>query len=262
MQCSMCGHEFERTPSHHYCPSCGESLPSEDPLRNQEEEAGSTRVQIPWENNEERGLIKPFFQTVRMVLLHPRDFFRAMPRSGGYGDPLAFGIAAGWIRVLAVAVLVALLSSLAPPPAESSSRDFSIPEVLTIVAIILVVSPLFLAAGLFVRAGIRHLFVRLVSSRRPAFQTTFRVVAYAQPTVLVHLLLIPCCVNVVEKMWNWSLQTIGLREAHGLTLGRAFVAVLPSIIATVFIWVILVGLMLFGIASGLSQTLSTPGLPL
>ena len=219
----------------------GEPIPSESTLS--EPSAPLTaapepaRAGVPWEDDDERGLVRPFLRTVQMVMLHPAEFFRAMPLRDGYRDPLFFGVAVGWITVLIMVVLLALFFCLLPAGVGFLSDSYWTPAILVILAgVILALSPLILGVLLFIRAGIRHLFVLLVASGETEFETTFRVVAYAQPTLFVRLLLIPCCAGLAEKVWNWNVQAIGLQEAHGMTRGRALVAVLPSIVITVLPW--------------------------
>jgi hypothetical protein len=66
-------------------------------------------------------------------------------------------------------------------------------------------------------------------AKRP-FEATFRVACYAGGSTAV-LQLLPMCGTIASSIWNFVCMVIGLSEVHGISKGRAAVAVLlPSIV--------------------------------
>src|SRR2546422_11670082 len=62
------------------------------------------RSGLPWDDRQERGILRAFFDTLIMVLTKPAEAFTAMKCEGGFREPLIYAIiggsVGGWIYFL------------------------------------------------------------------------------------------------------------------------------------------------------------------
>lgn len=82
------------------------------------------------------------------------------------------------------------------------------------------------------------------------FETTFRVVAYANVTILVAW--VPILGLLVATVWYAVLSILGVREGHATSTGKAVVIVLIPVAIALFILLVLaavVGAVIFGALS-------------
>jgi hypothetical protein len=107
--------------------------------------------------------------------------------------------------------------------------------------------PIIFTIALFVGAGILHLLVALII--KPAdtgFESTFRVVSYANVTELVSW--VPVLGPLVAAVGSVVLAVIGVREVHETTTGKAALVVLiPAAVALLvaLFLIVVVGAALF-----------------
>jgi hypothetical protein len=117
--------------------------------------------------------------------------------------------------------------------AEEALEEYQ-PFVLAALALL---APLLVFIGLFVGAGILHLCLLLVGGDRQGYEATFRVQTYSAGAHLLNV--IPLCGWLVAPVWLLVLQIIGLKEAHGISGGRAALAVfLPLIVCCGFVFLL------------------------
>src|SRR5207249_9722449 len=50
------------------------------------------RAGLPWDERQQRGILRAFFDTLVMVLTKPAEAFAAMKREGGFGEPLIYSV--------------------------------------------------------------------------------------------------------------------------------------------------------------------------
>jgi hypothetical protein len=100
-----------------------------------------------------------------------------------------------------------------------------------------VLAPIAGAVGVFLTALLTHLLVVLVAgSGHSGFGATFRVVAYSSVTSLVGW--VPF-VGWIASLYRLYLATVGIREMHATTTGRALLVVLlPAILVLVLVVVV------------------------
>ena len=53
------------------------------------------RSGLPWDDRQQRGILRAFFDTLIMVLTKPAEAFAVMKREGGFGEPLMYAIIGG-----------------------------------------------------------------------------------------------------------------------------------------------------------------------
>jgi len=135
------------------------------------------------------------------VITNPVGFYRSMPKSGGYSDPLVF------IVVLAVTsgVIATILSTFGMGLRGDLLSGFA--------AIILM--PIMAAISGFVGAAIFYMVWKLMGSDEN-YETAYRCIAYGSaigPVVTV-LGVIPSIGSIVSAVWPMALMAIASIHVH------------------------------------------------
>jgi hypothetical protein len=174
-----------------------------------------------------------FVDVVRRVAFQPSTFFAGLPRQGGLLGPLVFALVCTEVSVL----LVGLLTFLDVPGGVTwlfgarGNQGF--------LAFLggLVIAPIAGAVGIFVTALVTHVLVILVvGSGHSGFGATFRIVSYSSVTSLAGW--IPF-VGWIFSLYRLYLATVGIREMHSTTTGKALlVVVFPAILILVLVVVV------------------------
>ena len=207
---------------------------------------------LPWENREQLGLVKAWFDTVAMLITRPGEAFAIMRPEGGLMDPLLFGLIGGCAGSIISILFQALMRSV--PGIGGGSNDYFgalglSPLVFFIVYAIL--SPLLVALGLFIGSGILHLCLMLVGGANRSFETTFRVACFSGGAANLFSI-IPMCGGLIALVYQIVLNCIGLSRAHQTTTGKALMAIfLPLILCCVIC--ILFGVVLGGFGAFLNR---------
>jgi hypothetical protein len=196
---------------------------------------------VPWEDMAGLGFLTAFFRTMKQVLLSPTGFFRRMPVNRGMAYPLFYGVIISFF-----ATTVGLLEQFAVSGFLGSSSqvegmqgvNFFQTASLLFYALIL---PILITVGFFIGSGIFHICLLIVGAGKQGFEATFRVVTYASSTQVFAL--VPFLGGFIILIYNLVLWTIGFRESHHTTTGRALIAVILPMIVVLF----LVGLIIFAI---------------
>ena len=202
-----------------------------------EEPTGST----PWEEMASLGFSTAFFRTMKQVLFSPTAFFRNMPVSKGMGSPLLYGVIISFfgttIGLLAQYALSGFMGSSSQVEGMQGVNFFQT-AFLLIYAFFL---PILIAVGLFIGSAIFHICLLIVGAGKRGFEATFRVLSYASSSQAFAL--VPFLGGFIIVIYNLVLWTIGFRESHHTTTGRAFIAVLLPVIIMSF----LIGLLIVAI---------------
>jgi hypothetical protein len=82
---------------------------------------------------------------------------------------------------------------------------------------------------MFVVSAILHVCLVIVGGAKQSFETTFRVVCFAEGSA-GPLIIIPFCGGLITGIWKLVLYCIGLAHAHETDTGRAVIAVLLPLI--------------------------------
>lgn len=177
---------------------------------------------LPWEHRRQLGFFKAYFETVSVLLMKPSEAFTLMKREGGLTDPLLFALIGGSVGTLASMLFqIGLQSLLGLGGSNNVLNVFGTGAVITF----LVLSPLFMALGMFVGSGILHLFLMILGGANRPFETTFRVFCFSSGAAYLFSI-IPFCGGYVTPIYDIVLQCIGLSRAHETTTGKAVLAVL------------------------------------
>ena len=177
--------------------------------------------------------VNSFVDVVRRVVLQPAAFFAGLPRRGSLLNPLVFALICTEISV----ILVGLLTFVDVP--GGALWLFGAQGNQGFLAFVggLVVAPIAAAVGVFVTALVTHLLVVLVvGSGHSGSGATFRIVSYSSVTGLVGW--VPF-IGWIFSLYRLYLATVGIREMHGTTTGRAlFVVLLPAVLVLVLVVVV------------------------
>jgi hypothetical protein len=164
------------------------------------------------------------------VVLQPQAFFAGLPRQGSLLGPLVFALICTEISVL----LVGLLTFLGVPGGATTLVGAGGDQGFLAFLGGLVVAPIAAAVGVFLTALVTHLLVAVViGSGNSGFGATFRVVAYSSVTSLAGW--VPF-VGWLFSLYRLYLATVGVREMHATTTGKALLVVLlPAILVLVLV---------------------------
>ncbi len=207
---------------------------------------------IPWEDPARTGFFDRFVETIKLLATAPADAFARMPTTGGIGKPLTFAIIVGWIGMAIYALWMLLFSGMSLPFMDQSQLGdagamFGLSAGITIMLVVL--APIFVIIGVFFQAAILHLMLMLVGGANHGFEATTRVCSYTQATQLAQI--VPFCGGLLAAIWSVILLIVGLSTAHGITRGKAALAViLPVVLCCAF----MVAMMFMGVLAGIASS--------
>jgi hypothetical protein len=240
MFCPNCGGEFE-SPVAGRCPLCGTRVaepatpaPGGAPGAPPPPPAAGGGG-CPFEDPS-LGFFDGLWETIKQVIARPVPFFQNLPDTSDIGKPVLFAIILGTVG----GVLYALWQLVMMPlqggmggmgggdvPPELRQLEMLMGPAAVLMSIIL--APVLTLIGLFVSAGIFHLFLLMFGGPNRGFAATLRVVAYT--TTLQLFYGVPFCGGIVVGIWSIVLHIIGLTQAHRTDAWRAVLAVLlPGIL--------------------------------
>jgi hypothetical protein len=179
--------------------------------------------------------VNSFAEVVKRVVLQPSAFFARLPRQGSFLNPLVFALICTEMSVL----LVGFLGLIDVPGGFNSligvRGDQGFLEFLGG----LVIAPIAGAVGIFLTALVTHVLVVLVVGPGHAgFGATFRIISYSSVTSLASW--IPL-IGWIFSLYRLYLGTVGIREMHATTTGRALLVVLLPAILVLILVVVVVG---------------------
>ena len=179
--------------------------------------------------------LNSFVEVVRRVVFEPGSFFAGLPRQGSLLGPLVFALVCTEISVL----LVGLLTFLDVPGGLSWLLGARGNQGLLAFLGGLVIAPIAGAVGVLLTALVTHLLVMLVvGSGHSGFGATFRIVAYSSVTSLAGWLPF---IGWIFSLYRLYLATVGIREMHATTTGKALLVVLLPAILILVLVVVVVG---------------------
>jgi hypothetical protein len=186
-----------------------------------------TRTGLPWEHRESRGFFNGFAETLLMVLTKPDTAFSVMRREGGYGDPLLYAVIGGGIGAIVGFLFSLVASSLGIVGTRRGMMGAMMGMTPSVAGLIFGI--VMVAIAPFIWAALVHVSLMLLGGAKQSFETTFRVISFAQGST-APLQLVPCCGGLIALVWNIVANCIGMARAHEIDTGRATLAVLLPLI--------------------------------
>ncbi|MCK5242699.1 YIP1 family protein [bacterium] len=165
------------------------------------------------------GFLRNYYDTGKKVLLKPVEFFREMPTTGGYKDPLIFAIITAVIMGVGLTAITLGVGFLA-----------------------ILFAPIAVAISIFLAALLLLVCAKIVGGTG-TYEATLRVAAYANIVNIIGWIPI---VSVLGSIYGLVLTIIGMKEIHSLSTVKAIIAV-GIAIAIVFIIVVLLAIIGIGI---------------
>jgi len=179
--------------------------------------------------------VDSFVDVVRRVVGQPATFFAGLPRQGNFLGPLVFAL----ICIEISSLLVGLLTFIDVPGGITSLLGAKGDQGFLALVGGLVIAPIAGTVGIFLSALVTHLLVILVvGSGHSGFGATFRIVSYSSVTSLLGW--IPF-IGWIFSLYRLYLATVGIREMHGTSTGRALLVVLLPAILILVLVLVLVG---------------------
>ncbi len=204
----------------------------------------------PWEDTENLGFFKAFFETIGDVLFRPSRFFSRMPVERGLIQPLIFALIMGVLGGI-VGLFYQLLTMhfFAGIFETEEFGSLGVPMIIGSA----VGLPIAAIVGVFVVSGIVHVCLFIVGGNRKGFEATFRVVAYATSTQ--GFVIIPYLGGLIGWIWALIIGIVGIRESHRISTGRAAFAVFLPLLAILVLLAILAAVIISIGLKGLSEFL-------
>lgn len=169
-----------------------------------------------------------YIETWKEVIQRPSDFYRKMPTTGGYADPLTFAA----ISYIIYGLLVALFDRgmMENVYGGMGAGGFGFSTMVTIVIMIPIMGIIFLLIG----AAILYLIYKLLGGTG-TYEGTVRFISYA--TAVQVLSWIPL-IGLIFGLYRIYLYIVGGMYVHNVSMGRSVIAVLlPTVL--VFLLVII-----------------------
>ncbi len=165
------------------------------------------------------GMLKQYFETGKNIILKPVDFFKTMPVTGGYKDPLIFALITSVIMGIGLTIITLGVGFLA-----------------------IIFAPIAVTISVFLAALLLMVCAKMVGGTG-TYEATVRVAAYANIVNIIGWIPI---VSIIGSIYGLVLTVFGIREVHKLTTAKAIIAVAISI-AIVFVIVVLLAVIGIGI---------------
>lgn len=204
-----------------------------------------TSVPVAWEDGEKFSL-PALLTTLRAILFHPRRFFASLPRRGDLSEALGFVLLVGSTGILGLFLWQAVLAGniLGPAPAGMLGTFLAaLQDDRRLVLGLVLLTPLYVALAQFLFSGFLLVAVRLTGSTGTSFTAVFRVVAYAQAAAV--LCLVPWVGGVAARLWHLALIIFGLTQALRLSMGKAILTLVLTILLLAFCFFLLLLLLGF-----------------
>jgi len=247
--CALCTVPLAQGP---HCPACAER-------------ARAHGRATPWDRRKELGWYPAAKETVRRVLFQPAEFFRDMPREGGYENPITFYMLMTLVQLVVSLTMIwggGLVGLVAAGGAGVRGEELGlvIGQLMGQSLMQVCMTPISAIMNAFIGAGIIHVCLMIVGGAKNGFEATVRVICYGGAAQFLMLAIIPLGIvggalggaiafgagameaglvvgglvigvgMIAVMIRTYAIQVIGFREAHETTTGRALAALLLPLV--------------------------------
>ncbi|MDD3873142.1 MAG: YIP1 family protein [Methanosarcina sp.] len=190
-----------------------------------------------------------YIETWKEVMQRPSDFFREMPKTGGYTDPLTFAAISFIIYALLTALLTVLFGRVMYMDdgmyggmyggmyngMYGEARGFGFFTILMTV----IITPIAGIISLFIEAAILYIIYKVLGGTGN-YEGTVRFICYA--TAVVVLSWVPI-LGWIFGIYGIYLYIVGGMYVHNVSMTRSAIAVLlPALLVFLFMVVFIAGL--------------------
>ncbi|MEW5693711.1 MAG: YIP1 family protein [Candidatus Hydrogenedentota bacterium] len=189
---------------------------------------------FPWEDPS-LDIWQRCIETIKGVLFQPASTFAKISPQTGIGKSLLFAVIFGTIGNVFATIYQLVLQSFSmlgpffgtrPDIKESVLGFIAMPIVLVL---FIIISPLLVMVGVFIWAGIYHLFLLLFRAAEGGFEATIKVVAYTMGSTMLFNI-VPFCGCIIAGIWSLVCYIIGFKVVHSTDTSKAVFAVLLPLI--------------------------------
>jgi len=218
-------------------------------------EGGYVPRGTPWERRDQIGFFPALVETTQQALTGPENFFREMAVTGGIAAPLLYGVAIGYVGLVASTlyslVFQATMGGLGGFAHRGGPLERIAPFLEGGVSLVanLIFGPVILAVALFIWSGVIHLMLLVIGGARRDFEATFRAIGYSQAASVIQV--IPLCGSFIGGIYSLVLMIIGVSHAHGISKGQAAAAVLVPLLILCCCCGLAIGLAVGGLAGAM-----------
>ena len=154
-------------------------------------------------------------EDAKKVITDPVGFYKSMPTTGGYANPVIFVI----VMTLATAVIGFLLSAIG-----IVKFNAIVGGAVTIGMVIII--PIFAVLGSFIAAAIMFVIWKLMGSEKD-YETAYRCIAYSSAIapVIAVISLIPYLANLIKALWGGFLIYTASTEVHKIKNQTAMIVI-------------------------------------
>ncbi|MBK7858651.1 MAG: YIP1 family protein [Archangiaceae bacterium] len=198
------------------------------------------RSGLPWDQREELGLLRAWFQTCTRLMLEPTQTLAVTPRDGSIASSLLFTAlcaCAGVITTLMLCIpaygrIIYMALDAAKKTGEGSGAPALGLGLVGGAAIFIVYFGMAVGGqvvSLFVLGALEHLILKLLGEREVG-EYTVTVRAHALGLAPFVIGLIPFCGPMVMGLWSLVLRCITLMHLQRVSAGKAVAAILGPVV--------------------------------
>jgi len=150
-------------------------------------------------------------EEAKKVITNPIGFYKDMPTSGGFAEPIIF-----FIVMVVVTVLISFIFSLIGLVSFSTIVGGGV-----VLASIIIV-PIFALVGSFIAAGIMFVVWKLMGSEKD-YETAYRCIAYSSAIgpIIAVISFIPYLAGVIKTLWAAFLMYTASTQVHSIKANTA-----------------------------------------
>lgn len=188
-----------------------------------------------------------YIETWKEVMQRPSNFYREMPKTGGYTDPLTFAAISFIIYALLAALLTALFGSGMYMGGMyggiydgmyGSARGLGFFAILMTV----IITPIAGIISLFIEAAILYIIYKILGGTG-SYEGTVRFISYA--TAVLVLSWIPI-IGWIVGIYGIYLYIVGGMYVHDVSMARSAIAVLlPTLLVILLMAIVMAWLFAF-----------------
>jgi hypothetical protein len=183
-----------------------------------------------------------YIETWKEVMQRPSEFYRGMPETGGYADPLTFAAISFIIYALLTAFLTALFGHGMMEGMYGGMYGGAKESGFFAILMTLIITPIAGIISLFIEAAILYVIYKLLGGRG-SYEGTVRFISYA--TAVLLLSWIPV-INWIIGIYGIYLYIVGGMYVHNVSMARSAIAVLlPALLVILLMAIVMAWLLLY-----------------
>ncbi len=179
-----------------------------------------------------------YIETWKEVMQRPSEFYRGMPKTGGYADPLTFAAISFIIYALLTAFLTALFGHGMMEGMYGGAKESGFFAIL----MTLIITPIAGIISLFIEAAILYVIYKVLGGTG-SYEGTVRFISYATAVLLLSWIPI---ISWVIGIYGIYLYIVGGMYVHNVSMARSAIAVLlPTLLVILLMAIVMASLFFY-----------------